>query len=254
MSAHHPLLVAHRGGAPNEIDNSAAAFEYGLTLDVDMLEFDVRRASDGTLVLLHDPVVRAEGRRWVVQDTPYDQLHQLLPWLLRLDEYLERFGRALPFNLDMKTHGYEAEVIEALRRHRLVNHALISTGHIYSLRRLAASSFGLELGLSRGHARTSVEFDTFFSVFERYFATALPQMLRCASCHAAMVHHDCIDELLVDTLHSAGFRVFAWTVDDPNRARTLARIGVDGITSNNPTPIREALARLDADPSDRSRL
>lgn len=241
MSAHRSLLVAHRGGAPDEIDNSAAAFEHGLTLSVDMLEFDVRRSGDGTLVLLHDPVVQGAGRRWVVQDTPYDQLRQFLPWLLTLDDYLERFGSALPFNLDMKTHGYEAEVVEALRRHRLVDHALISTGHIHSLRRLAQSSFGIELGLSRGHARTSVEFDAFFNTFERYLAVTLPPMLRCAAARATMLHHDCIDERLVDALHSAGFRVFAWTVDDPNRARVLAQIGVDGITSNRPALIRQSL-------------
>ena len=236
-----PLLIAHRGGAPNEIDNSPAAFEHALALDVDMLEFDVRQARDGTLVLLHDPDVFAEGRRWVVRDTPFAQLREVLPWLLTLDEYLERFGHTLPFNLDLKSYGFEAQVVAALGRHGLVDHATISSGHTFSLRRLSRLSSQLQLGLSRGHARTVVEFDAFFAAFERYLAVLLPILLRLSRAHAAMLHYQSIDARLVSHLHRAGFRVFAWTVDDPDVARSLAAMGVDSITSNHPALIREAL-------------
>ncbi len=241
MSDRSPLLIAHRGGAPNEVDNSAVAFEHALTLDVDMLEFDVRQASDGTLVLMHNPVVQAEGRRWVVADTPYAQLRSMLPWLLTLDEYLERFGHARPFNLDLKTHGFEQQLFVALRRHHLTDHALISAGHVHSLRRLRSLSQELQLGLSRGHARTPVEFDAFFALFERYFATMLPVMIRSARANAAMLHYQSIDAQVVRSLHQHGYRVFSWTVDDPQTARHLEELGVDGVTSNHPELIRAAL-------------
>ncbi len=236
-----PLLIAHRGGAPHETDNSAAAFEHALSLDVDMLEFDVRQAGDGALVLLHDPVVHDDGRRLVVADTPSDLLRQLLPWLMTLDEFLDRFGGAHPFNLDMKTHGFEAEVVDALRRHKLVNSALISSGHIHSLRRIAAMTFGPTLGLSRGHARTSVEFDRFFENFKRFEGSSLPIMTWLARAGAVMLHHDSVDGRLVESLHLRGLKVFTWTVDEPDEARRLANIGVDGIASNRPALIREAL-------------
>ncbi len=246
MAAGRTVLVAHRGGAPNELDNSAAAFEQALKLDVDMLELDVRQARDGTLVLLHDPVVHAEGRRWVVRDMQYDLLRTLLPRLLTLDEYLERFGQALPFVLDMKTHGYEREVIDALRRHAAVGRALISSGHIHSLRRLARFEPVVQLGLSRGHARTSVEFDTFVTVFERYMGIALPIMLRIARAQAVMLHYQSVDSRLVGRLHACGYRVFTWTVDNPDVARRLVGMGVDSITSNDPALIRQALDQLEA--------
>ncbi len=236
-----PLLIAHRGGGPHEMDNSAAAFEHALSLDVDMLEFDVRRAGDGTLVLLHDPVVHDDRQRLVVADTPSDLLRRQLPWMLTLDEFFERFGRTHPFNLDMKTHGYEAEVVDALRRHKLVNSALISSGHIQSLRRIAGMTFGPTLGLSRGHARTSVEFDRLFESFKRFEGFSLPLMATLARAGAVMLHHDSVDGRLVETLHGRGLKVFTWTVDDPTEALRLARVGVDGIASNHPAVIREAL-------------
>ncbi len=241
-----PLLIAHRGGAPDEIDNSAVAFEHAVSLDVDMLEFDVRQADDGSLVLLHDPVVFAEGRRWVVQDTTFRQLRDFLPWLMTLDEYLEHFGHARPFNLDIKTHGFESDVVNTLRRHGLIEQAIISSGHSFSLRRLARMEPRLSLGLSRGHARTAVEFDAFFNGFLRYMGVALPVLLRLSHAHAAMLHWQSIDAPLVERMHESGFRVFSWTVDDAATARSLAAMGVDSITSNHPAVIREALDEANA--------
>ncbi len=236
-----PLLIAHRGGAPDEPDNSAAAFDHALTLDVDMLEFDVRQAGDGVLVLLHDPVVRSGGQRLVIADTPSAILREHLPWMLTLDEFFGRYGRALPFNLDMKTHGFEAGVVDALRRHKLVTHALISSGHIHSLRRLAEMTFGPTLGLSRGHARTSVEFDGFFEGLKLFEGVWLPVMTWLARAGAVMLQHESVDEQVVETLHGRGLKVFTWTVDEPEEAQRLARIGVDGIASNRPEVIHGAI-------------
>ncbi|MBI2615574.1 MAG: glycerophosphoryl diester phosphodiesterase [Gemmatimonadetes bacterium] len=50
-----------------------------------------------------------------------------------------------------------------------------------------------------------------------------------------------IDRALVDGAHERGFLVYAWTVDHPARARELAAVGVDGVCTNRPDLIREAL-------------
>src|SRR5690606_35917448 len=51
-----PVLVsAHRGGPrPGLPENALATFEYALNFAPALLETDVRRTADGTLVLLHD--------------------------------------------------------------------------------------------------------------------------------------------------------------------------------------------------------
>jgi glycerophosphoryl diester phosphodiesterase len=207
-----------------------------------MLEFDVRQAGDGTLVLLHNPVLHTEGRRWVVADRTVDQLRALVPTLMTLDEYLETFGRTLPFNLDLKTHGFESDVVRALERHDLVHHAVISSGHTLSLRRLARLNGRIERGLSRGHAGSSSLAVSPLSFINRtYLQFALPWMIRLARANAAMLQYRLADEALVERLHAAGCRVFAWTIDDGNQAAALAATGVDGITSNHPQRIRWAL-------------
>jgi glycerophosphoryl diester phosphodiesterase len=237
-----PLIIAHRGGTPGEIENSAVAFTHAVDAGVDMLEFDVRQAGDGTLVLLHNPVLHADGRRWVVADCSVDQLRVIVPTLMTLDEYLETFGRRLPFNLDLKTHGFEADVVATLERHGLVEHAVISSGHTLSLRRLARLNGRIERGLSRGHAGSSSLTVSPLALINRtYLQFALPWMIRVSKANAAMLQYHLADEALVERLHAVGCRVFAWTIDDGNEAAALAATGVDGITSNHPQRIRWAL-------------
>ena len=46
---------------------------------------------------------------------------------------------------------------------------------------------------------------------------------------------------LVDSIHLAGKKVFAWTVNSDSKARKLAAIGVDEIITDNPAMGREAV-------------
>ena len=46
---------------------------------------------------------------------------------------------------------------------------------------------------------------------------------------------------LVQQIRKANLKLFAWTVNDPAEARHLASLGIDGITTDDPTATRQAL-------------
>jgi len=46
---------------------------------------------------------------------------------------------------------------------------------------------------------------------------------------------------LVQKVRSAGLKLFVWTVNDPDETRRLAKLGIDGMTTDNPITLREAL-------------
>ena len=48
------------------------------------------------------------------------------------------------------------------------------------------------------------------------------------------VTHKVVPRLAVKTVQHADGKVFAWTVDMPQRQRELQELGVDGITTNHP--------------------
>jgi glycerophosphoryl diester phosphodiesterase len=55
-------------------------------------------------------------------------------------------------------------------------------------------------------------------------------------------HHGAVTSHLVDLAHAGGLEVNTWTVDDPDRIRALAALGVDGIVTNVPDIALAALA------------
>jgi len=80
------LIAAHRGASSETPENTLAAFERAIEVGADLIEFDVRRAPDGDLVVSHDPV-RKRARLPTL-----DQTLQLTQGRIRLDVELKETG------------------------------------------------------------------------------------------------------------------------------------------------------------------
>src|SRR5690349_16108163 len=61
MRRREKWIIAHRGAHSKQVpENTLSAFEEAIKLGVDMVEFDVRRLADATLVIHHDAEIRTE--------------------------------------------------------------------------------------------------------------------------------------------------------------------------------------------------
>jgi glycerophosphoryl diester phosphodiesterase len=50
-----------------------------------------------------------------------------------------------------------------------------------------------------------------------------------------------VTEEFAHAVHASGLKLYVWTVDDPQEAKRLVKLGVDGITTNRPNWLREQL-------------
>jgi glycerophosphoryl diester phosphodiesterase len=91
------LVCAHRGASAQLPDNSADAFLAAIAMGADAIETDVRRASDGRLVLAHDPLP-----------------DQLPPGLVELAVLVDMAAGRVRLDVELKEPGHEREVLEAL--------------------------------------------------------------------------------------------------------------------------------------------
>jgi glycerophosphoryl diester phosphodiesterase len=114
--------VGHRGASALAPENTPEAFALAVELGCDMLEFDVLALTDGTIVVTHD------------------SRHLRDPGVVTLDEALAFCAERLPgigLQVDLKRRGVERAVVEALRRHDVLERAWVSGFDADSLRRVA---------------------------------------------------------------------------------------------------------------------
>ena len=132
-----PLLIGHKGAAALEPENTLGSLSRAVELGCDLVEFDVL-SLDGRLVLGHSP-----------EELPDEPAS--------LDDALALLAESgVGAQVDLKWHGYEAETVEAIARHGLVDRVLVSTCHARSLRAIAALEPRVTRGITYPYDRSGV--------------------------------------------------------------------------------------------------
>jgi glycerophosphoryl diester phosphodiesterase len=222
-----PLVIAHRGASAYEYENSLAAFRVAVKLEADGIELDIHDTADGILVVQHDP--RIAGRPIAGLSGAEARRHRLpngepLPTLA---EALAAIGPDCPVFVEVKALApeHDGALLSALDRGPSPAHYHVHGFDHRIVRRLTARRSALVGGV----LSTSYPVNPF-------------QQLADAGAQELWQEGPLVDAALTAGAHQRGFRVLAWTVDDPSRAQELASLGVDGVCTNRPDVIRRSLA------------
>lgn len=220
-----PLRIGHRGAATLAAENTLPSFLAALETGVDLIEFDVIAAPDGTLVVAHSvPEMQL--------DTP------------TLDAVLRFFVDEAPgtgVHLDLKQGGREGEVVAALQRFELTGRAFVSSASPRIVRRLArlrAVPVGITvprgvLGIS-DEGRTAPVARAALRVLRIVTPLAVRPLLAYTGAHAVVLHHTLVSERSVRAAHARGAPVVTWTVDDRDELARVVEAGVDAVVTNDP--------------------
>ncbi len=221
------LIVAHRGASAYETENSLAAFRLAGTMQADGIELDVHVTADGVPIVHHDPVIGGVP----IWRTPLNEIRDRHPLdngepVPTLTDALEAIDATMRVYVEVKALSVrdDPHLLAALRER--VNP---SRCHVHSfdhriVHRLRASNPELAIGvLSASYPLHPV------AAMRDVGATTLWQQ------------ESLIDADLVAEVREIGARLFAWTVDDAVRMRTLQAMGVDAICTNRPDLARETI-------------
>ncbi|MGW3951741.1 glycerophosphodiester phosphodiesterase [Streptomyces sp. NPDC004752] len=253
------MIVAHRGASAYAPENTLPAVDEAARRGFTWVENDVQRTKDGELVVIHDDsltrTTNAEevfpGRApWKVKDFTTAEIARLDAgsWfgpayagtrVPTLKEYMRRIERNHEkLLLEIKSPelypGIERETLKLLG-----NEGWLDRQH---LGRLVVQSFSadslrivhdLKPGLTTGYLGTppAAELRTYAS-----FTDLINPSYESLSRNYVTTVHAC------DGPHGRPLGVFAWTVNDAPTARKVAGYGVDGIITNRPDVVREALS------------
>jgi glycerophosphoryl diester phosphodiesterase len=171
------------------------AFTRAIEAGADMIEFDVRRAPDGRLLISHDPI------------------HEPSRDLPTLEETLQLTQGRIQLDVELKESGCERDAIDLLLRYFPLSDFCITSFLASALRETRAIHPGIRTGL----------------IFAAWNASV---RAACLSPDAdfLVAHYRLLEEA-----EAIGKSLFVWTVDDPALTRTLFdRPLVEAIITNNP--------------------
>lgn len=229
-----PLAFAHRGGASDNPENTLPAFQHAVDLGYTYLETDVHATSDGVLVAFHDAdLSRTCGRPGRIDQLPWSEVSQArvdgrepIP---RFDDLMEAFPTAR-INIDCKADSGVEALIAAVRRHDCLDRICVGSFNDVRLRRLR-SALGSGLCSSFGPIQVAA----------LRVNAPIPGGGQCAQVPVRAGHVTVVDRRTVQRAHRRGHQVHVWTIDDDDEMRRLLDLGVDGIMTDRPVVLKQAL-------------
>ena len=232
-----PLIFAHRGASAAAPESTRAAIRAAVRAGAGAVELDVQMTRDGRLIVFHDDrLERTTNGTGVVRNARYADLARLDAgaWfhpgcagerILLVSQAVRLIPAPMRINLELKRTPKRRALLRGLlrvvRRARIGTRLLLSSFDPALLRPLRKSRLAYAL-ISRTDPDCSLE-----------------QAVRLG-CVAWHPFETLVTPRRIARAHAEGLRVHVWTVDDPVRARQLARWGVDGIFTNHPARLAKA--------------
>jgi glycerophosphoryl diester phosphodiesterase len=239
-----PHVSAHRGGAEHARAGTYEAYEDAVTTGAEYAEFDLRRTSDGELVVYHDGLVRAPaastpaaaGTPRRVAGLTYAELCAAAGYRVpRAGDVMALLARhGLAGHLDLKETGYEADVIAlALASFGDPARFVATTLEDGSVRAIKTTFPQVRAALSLGRELREVAAHRWLGVRAGELAP-LRRVRRCGADWVA-VNYQLARLGVIRACHGAGVGVMVWTVDgDAHVDEFLADGRVEVLITNRP--------------------
>jgi len=195
----YPRVCAHRGLPAMYPENTPASFAAAINAGAQEIEFDLRPAGDGRIVVRHDPFVM--GR-----------VPKCLP---DFEDVLARFARRVIMNIHVKEAEIVPDVVEAIDRFGCREYAYIAG---------SAAVMEAALVLAPELERCCLEGSKDFTIVKhaiRYRAQKLQARPKY------------LTQGMIDEAHAHGIRCNLFYTDDPEQARALFCMGIDTVLTNN---------------------
>ena len=239
---HEPGIVAHRGDSVVAPENTMPAFELALAEEPEWVEFDVHETKDGVMIVSHDDnLKRVTGKKVYVHELTYEELEKLDcgSWFSdeyaglkfsTFDEVLKTFKDSnIRLQVEIKPtkydHELEEKVLKIINDNGMHDRCIITSLKAAPLKRIKELDPTMITAYSMYIAWDHIEDITWSDYFTIEESNVTPE--------------------LVADIHKAGKKCFAWTVNSEETVQNLVDSNVDGILTDDPQMMWNALDKAD---------
>ena len=216
-----PLVTAHsgcEGTAANSLDFLRTAIDAG----ADFAEVDVRLATDGVPILMHDePQAGAD----------------LPPTVVSLESaFMFVSSGSIMLNLDLKDDECVEAVVRLVRKHNLSSRVIASGCRMDRASRVRDLGPEIPVLLNAEPPAANVS----GAAYDLFVVGACKAAIEHQCCGLNLDYRSC-RPALVEYARTRDLPVSVWTVDDDNDLRKMISMGVHSITTNHPRRLVELL-------------
>lgn len=239
-----PRIWAHRGDSACFPENTMVAFESAVTKGADAIEFDVRFDADKNVVVLHDSKLeRLTGQPGTIETTSATARAALRvrgEGIPLLADVLDAFDIEMDVEIKTTKVGRMGELVAATAR--------VIKGSARA-DQILVSSFD-PVALVQLHAQLPDLACAFLFHDEQPLPLRKGWVGNWTGASVLHPQHTLCTEAAVARWHRAGMPINAWTIDDRAELLRLAKLGVDGVFSNDVAHAVSVFAELTASGAD----
>ena len=228
----------HRGGDEVETENTIEAFKYSSDLGFVFIETDVQATKDGHVVIFHDATLkRMAGVNKSIKELTLKEINEIdlldggkIPLL---SEALETFPD-LRFNIDIKTEDALEETIRIIKKMNFLDKTCLASFSSSRLKRIKHLA-GPEACISSG------QMDIFKMMCQSVGIGLQPTKSQCAQIPLKQWGVPVLTKKFIEIAKMQNKFVHVWTIDDKNQMFELIEFGVDGLMTDKPSVLKEAM-------------
>lgn len=226
-----PLVIGHRGAMGHETENTLASVQKALDLGVDMIEIDVFKIQSGELVVFHDQTVdRLANASGNVEEFNITDLNRLIldgnHKIPMLQDVLKLIDNRVAVNIELKganTSDRANQTIDFYTKSRgwSTDNFLISSFNWDELKMMRKLNDSIAIAVL-------TEDDPLDAI----------DMAKELKAVAINPDFETLNADVTKKIKDAGFKIYTWTVNEPQDIAAMKKLGVDGIITNFPERVQ----------------
>lgn len=227
IESKRPIVIGHRGAMGHETENTLASVQKALDLGVDMIEIDVFKIKSNEIVVFHDErLERLSNAGGLIEEYNIFDLRKVIldgnHRIPQLQDVLRLIDNKVALNIELK--GADT----ADRVNFIVDYYVKERG--WSPENFIISSFRWD------ELKKIRELNSDIAIAVLTEDDPIDAIKTAKELQAVAINPDFskLDLEICNQIREAGFKIYTWTVNDPNDINLAKRWAVDGIITNYP--------------------
>ena len=243
------IIIGHRGAGALGPENTIAAIRIGLENKVDRIEVDVHQTKDGEIVVIHDETLnRTTNGEGLIKSKTWDEISVLdagskfsseyknerVPLLDEVIKFIDgRAGLIIEIKGGSEYYpGIEQKVVDIVKDNNALEWCIVHSFYTGVLVKLHQLEPALKL-----HKLFIVKL-SFLPLMIALEGLEYFNLKKYPFINEYSLNYHFANRRIIRKLQKSGKKVNVWTVDDPEDAKELLSIGIDGIITDYPDRIK----------------